>query len=69
MKKLLVAIFCILHGFSFSQPIRAVEASKRYWGDELAGPIGNLNGKGIELRQKVRELKVVQEEGLGGRDG
>ena len=68
-KKLIVSIFCILLGFSFCQPIRAVEASKRYWIDELAGPIGNLKGKGVELRQKVRELKVVQEEGLGGRDG
>lgn len=69
MRKSRIAIFCILLGLSFYQPIRSDEASKRYWIDEIVGPIGDLKGKGVELRQKVRELKVVQEEGLGGRDG
>ena len=45
------------------------EETKRYWIDEIAGPIGELRGKGVVLCQKVRELKVVQEEGLGGPDG
>ncbi len=69
MRKSRIAILFVLLGLSFCQPIRADEAPKRYWIDELAGPVGDLKGKGVELRQKVRELKVVQEEGLGGRDG
>ena len=69
MRKSRIAILFVLLGLSFYQPIRADEAAKRYWIDELAGPIGDLKGKGVELLKKIRELKIIQEDGRGGRDG
>ncbi len=67
--KLFELVLCSIFASVLFQPINAVEATKRCWVDEIAGPIGELRGKGVELRQKVRELKVVQEDGLGGPDG
>ena len=62
-------VFCFIFALVLCQPMHAGEETKRCWIDEIAGPIGELRGKGVELRQKVRELKVVQEDGLGGPDG
>lgn len=60
----------LLCGLGIFRLLTAAEAIRnRYWIDEVAGPIGELKDKGVELRNKVRELTIIEEDGRGSSDG
>ena len=42
-------VFCFIFALVLCQPMHAGEETKRCWIDEIAGPIGELRGKGAVM--------------------